>query len=238
MSDSELSWIEFDSDSDYDKIEAGPSKVKRKQGDENENASKKRMKLAEEADVNLHMVCSNPRKEYLRGCIRRIRTQFGEKLPSRGNVVDLQNRILDYFQVPLVERRSKMLSEQNNNNDVNAKNGGYVYQRSRKYVKDSRDTSSVRSFENCFCERCLGKPWRKSTVISGDDGNNVIEDTTFTLTFQKIPSIKSIGEAIRQGTNGLLDKIYKKYRNTESWQDIRKLYSERMVCMSFYNFDI
>ena len=126
------------------------------------------------------------------------------------------------------------------------------YKRALKWAKDSKDTSSVRSFEDCSCSRCEGKPWRPSEDNINDDIDDVVDENDDTNADDdddhhiyneedneinadgedippKIPTVISIESAVQQVENGLIEKIYQTYHGTTHWKKLKKIYSERNV---------
>jgi len=161
--------------------------------------------------------------------------------------------IYDYLGVPQNDRSPKPLSasQQRLSKTIAFSNIDCGYKRSLKWTEDSKDTSSVKSFENCSCERCEGKPWCPPDYNEDDDDDNDdgddnqdenVHDTGINIDIEqiphKIPPISSIEGAILQVENGLIENIYQKYHGTAHWKNIKKIYSERNVCIYTYTLSL
>jgi len=232
--------------------EAGPSQTrKRTRAKRSQKARKKKkattpQEKAIEVDIDFDLVCSHPKINYLRWCIKKINSSHpGEQLSKFGNKETLQERIYDFLGMPQNERSPIPLSasRQRISETIIFSNIDRGYKRALKWAEDSKDTSSVKSFEDCSCSRCEGKPWRSSEDEDDenrdDDGDGVDhhndndEDTEMNADVEdippKIPAITSIENAVQQVENGLIEKIYQKYHGTNHWKKLKKLYSERNV---------
>jgi len=235
--------------SDYNK--AGPSQTKKRTRVSKSDKARKKKKTdtqqekAAEAGIDFDLVCSHPKITYLYWCIDKINSlQHGDQLSKKGIKETLQNRIYDYLGVPQNDRSPKPLSasQQRLNKTITFSNIDRGYKRSLKWADDSKDTSSVRSFEDCSCERCEGKPWHPPDYDDDNDNDNGddnrdenINDTGINIDIEhippKVPPISSIEGAIQQVESGLIEKIHQKYHGTAHWKNLKKIYSERNVCI-------
>src|SRR5438270_9438930 len=190
--------------------EAGPSKRKRVP---HPKRPMKRAKTttttphekAVAAGIEYDTVRSHPRMDYLRRCIDTINRSLPDRSPQRigkkGDKKTLLNAIFDFLDVPEDERGPVPMStsQQQYSDTITFGEIDCGYDRALQWAEDSKDTSSVRSFEDCTCPRCRGKPWRPSQ----DDSDDSDAAAMASPISPKIPPVTSIEGAIQQVEDGV-----------------------------------
>jgi len=203
--------------------------------------------------IDFDMVCSNPKIKYLRRCINKINRSLSEKLHQnqlnpQGDKTKLLRVIFDYLGVPEDERCSIPLStsHRQNINAITFTELDFGYKRARQWIEDHEDTSSIKSFDDCICSRCDSKARRpfinQNVALSSKTpthskiavrNQNVTSPTTPMP--PKIPAVRSIEGAIQQAQpGGIIDEIYRLYKGTGHWKNLKKIYSERKILYTQY----
>jgi hypothetical protein len=180
--------------------------------------------------IDYDMVCSHPTITYLRQCINTINGSLPARAPrlsKKGDKTTLLKAIYDFLDVSEEERGPIPVSalQQQRSDSVMFMNINRGHITAQKWKKDIQDASSVKSFEDCKCPRCRGKRWQAPGDVINDGGS---------VQAPIIPKVLSIEDAIQQVDDGILEKISQKYRKTEYWKKLQKLYSERYVLYKEY----
>jgi hypothetical protein len=178
--------------------------------------------------IDLNTVRSYPQVTYLRQCIGKINQLLDRSqwLSRKGSKAELLCTIFDFLGVSEDERKMVPVSPMTQRyiDATKFAENDFGYKRGRNWIEDTKDGSSIKSFDDCGCSKCRCKQRQPP----GD------RNITALPIPPNIPSIKSIEDAIQQVSDGTIPKMAQLYRRTKHWPKLCKRYSERNILYTDY----